>query len=170
MNFDNNGLSFPSSLPDQQAVLIGVVVDSDSELDGMPVYYIHWRGDLLVGSYNDTDGQFTPQYTPTVDGGTMAEKVHELVDVTPSVEFSLIGSALETAWSLYQSGSGILGVKQAHVFALYHAGFGRGDIAEILNITSSTVDSHRYDAVEKVDSAKQFVQRLHEVEGDSNPT
>lgn len=167
---EHEGSDFPWCIPDQQAVLIGWVTDEESEMGGMPAYYIHWRDGLFVGAYNEKDDRFSPRYSPDTEGGGMSEQVHEFKTSTPEVGLSRVGRALHNAWSLHESG--MIGVKQAHVLALHRAGFSRSEIAQILNIEPSTVDSHRYDATGKADAAKTFVARVKEIEerGDTDIT
>jgi DNA-binding CsgD family transcriptional regulator len=50
----------PRRLPDQDAVLVGRVV-SDDEFSGLTAYYIHGRGTILIGRYENQE--FIPEYT-----------------------------------------------------------------------------------------------------------
>ena len=167
---ENREPEFPSYIPDQQAVFIGWIADEESEMNGMPAYYIHWRGGLFVGTYNEQDERFSPRYSPGTEGGAMSEQVHKFKTSTPNAELSRIGRALHNAWALHDSD--MIGIQQAHVLALHRANFTRSEIAQILNIEPSTVDSHRYDATGKADAAKTFVARVKQIEekGDSDIT
>ena len=44
----------PRRLPDQDAVLVGRVVD-DSEFSSLVAYYIRGRGDILLGQYENRE-------------------------------------------------------------------------------------------------------------------
>ena len=50
----------PRRLPDQDAVLVGRVIDG-SEFSSSAAYYIHGRGDILLGRYENRE--FVPGYT-----------------------------------------------------------------------------------------------------------
>ena len=134
------------------------MVDEESEVAGQPVYYIHWRGSALIGQYESEDDTFSPIFSPDVESRVMSDQVYAIRESEPEVEFSSVGKALYNAWLL--SSTGIIGKKQAHVLALLKADFSRSDIATILNIEPSTVDSHRYDAEERTDAAEVFVSRV----------
>jgi DNA-binding CsgD family transcriptional regulator len=158
---------FPTYLPEQEAVLIGWVVDEESEVSGQPVYYIHWRGSAFIGQYEPEDNTFSPMFSPDAESRVMSDQVHAVWESDPEVELSRVGKALQNAWSL--SSTGIIGQKQAHVFALLSFGFSRSEISTILNIEPSTVDSHRYDAEERTEDAEVFVSRVSQLVDEDSP-
>jgi len=144
----------PRRLPDQDAVLVGRVV-SNGQFGGLAAYYIHGRGNILIGRYENRE--FDPEYTIECESRLMSACVREFSRADIDTELSSIGDALLQAW--YFGDPTPLSNKQAHVYALREkAGFSRDETAAILNISTSTVDTHHQRAKEKVVAAKNLVQ------------
>jgi len=144
----------PRRLPDQDAVLVGRV-DSNDEFGGLAAYYIHGRGTILIGQYENRE--FIPEYTIKCGSQLMSACVREFSRADVEIEQSSVGNALLQAWHFGDLTP--LSHKQAHVYALREkAGFGRDETAAILNISPSTVDTHLQRAQEKVAAAEYLVQ------------
>jgi DNA-binding transcriptional regulator YiaG len=144
----------PRRLPDQDAVLVGRVVSND-EFGGLAAYYIHGRGDILIGQFESQE--FIPEYTIECESRLMSACVREFSRADIETELSGIGNALLQAWHFGDLTP--LSHKQAHVYALREkAGFGRDETAAILNISPSTVDTHLQRAKEKLAAAENLVQ------------
>jgi DNA-binding CsgD family transcriptional regulator len=147
----------PHRLPDQDAVLVGRVVNND-EFGGLAAYYIHGRGNILIGRYENRE--FIPEYTIECDSRLMSACVREFSRADIETELSGIGNALLQAWHFGDLTP--LSHKQAHVYALREkAGFGRDETAAILNISLSTVDTHLQRAKAKLAAAENLVQFVH---------
>jgi DNA-binding CsgD family transcriptional regulator len=147
----------PRRLPDQDAVLVGRVV-SNGEFDGLAAYYIHGRGNILIGQYENRE--FSPEYTVECDSRLMSACVREFSKADVETELSSVGNALLQAWHFGDLTP--LSHRQAHVYALREkAGFGRDETAAILNISPSTVDTHLQRAKEKLAAAENLVQFVH---------
>jgi DNA-binding CsgD family transcriptional regulator len=159
---------FPRRLPDQEAILIGRV-GGDSEFGGLAAYYIHGRGSILLGRYENRE--FIPEYSIECESRLMSACVREFSKADIETELSSIGKALLQAWHFGDLTT--LSHKQAHVYALREkAVFSRDETAAILNISPSTVDTHLQRAKEKLAEAKnlvQFVQVDSEELADANP-
>jgi len=158
----------PRRLPDQDAVLIGQV-GGDTEFNGLAAYYIHGRGSILLGRYEDRE--FMPEYTIECESRLMSACVREFSRADIETELSSVGKALLQAWHFGDLTT--LSHKQAHVYALREkAGFSRDETAAILNISPSTVDTHLQRAKEKLTEAEnlvQFVRVDSEELADANP-
>jgi len=158
----------PRRLPDQDAVLIGKV-GRDTEFNGLAAYYIHGRGSILLGRYEDRE--FMPEYTIECESRLMSACVREFSRADIETELSSVGKALLQAWHFGDLTT--LSHKQAHVYALREkAGFSRDETAAILNISPSTVDTHLQRAKEKLTEAEnlvQFVRVDSEELADANP-
>lgn len=158
----------PRRLPDQGAVLIGRV-SGDSEFSGLAAYYIHGRGDIMIGSYEDQE--FMPEYTVECESRLMSACVREFSTADIETELSSVGKALLQAWHFGDLTP--LSHKQAHVYALREkAGFSRDKTAAILNISPSTVDTHLQRAKEKLTAAEnlvRFVQADSDELADADP-
>ena len=59
----------PRRLPDQDAILVGRVVDN-SEFSSLVAYYIRGRGDILLGRYEDRE--FVPGYSVECESRLMS--------------------------------------------------------------------------------------------------
>lgn len=144
----------PRRLPDQDAVLIGRV-GGDTEFSGPAAYYIHGRGSILIGRYENRE--FMPEYTIECESRLMAACVREFSTADAETELSSVGKALLQAWHFGDLTP--LSHKQAHVYALREkAGFRRDETAAILNISPSTVDTHLQRAKEKLTAAENLVR------------
>jgi hypothetical protein len=147
-----NGL--PCRLPDQNAILVGRV-SGDTGCGGMAAYYIHGRGGILLGQYENQE--FMPEYTIECERRLISACAHAFSTVDAKTELSSIGKALVQAWHFGDLTS--LSHKQAHVYTLREkAGFGRTETADILNISPSTVDTHLHRAMEKLTAAENLVR------------
>lgn len=146
--------TFPRRLPDQSAVLIGRVT-GDGEFAGLAAYYIHGRGDILIGRYKTQE--FIPEYIIKCESRLMSACVRAFSTADVETEPSTVGKALLQAWHFGDLTS--LSHKQAHVYALREkAGFSRDETAAILNIAPSTVDTHLRRANEKLTAAENLVR------------
>ena len=144
----------PRRLPDQGAVLVGRVVDR-SEFSGLVAYYIHGRGDILLGPYENRE--FVPGHTIECESRLISACVREFSSADVETGLSSVGKALLQAWHFGDLTP--LSHKQAHVYALREkAGFGRDETAAILSISPSTVDTHLQRAKEKLVAAKNLVR------------
>ena len=144
----------PRRLPDQKAILVGRVADG-SEFSGLAAYYIHGRGNILLGRYENQE--FMPEYTIECESRLMSACIREFSTVNAKTELSSVGKALLQAWHFGDLTP--LSHKQAHVYALRErAGFSRDETAAILNISPSTVDTHLQRAREKLTAAQNLVQ------------
>ncbi len=144
----------PRRLPDQEAVLVGRVV-GDTEFGGLAAYYVHGRGDVLLGEYENRE--FVPAYTVECESRLMSACVREFSTADAETELSSVGKALLQAWHF--GGLTPLSHKQAHVYALREkTGFGRNETAAILDISPSTVDTHLQRAKEKLTAAENLVR------------
>ena len=144
----------PRRLPDQDAVLVGRVVD-DSEFGSLVAYYIRGRGDILLGRYENRE--FMPGYSIGCESRLMSACVREFSRADVETELSSVGKALLQAWHFGDLTP--LSHKQAHVYALREkAGFGRNETAAILSISPSTVDTHLQRAKEKLTAAENLVR------------
>ncbi|WP_435062827.1 RNA polymerase sigma factor [Halobaculum sp. EA56] len=156
---------FPEYLPKQEAVLIATVENETLESD--VAYYLHSRGELAIGEYDQPDDRFVPKQTVEVDSSVMSDTVQALLESGVEVTLSPVGKALNDAARL--SEDGVLGKKQAHVYALRDIhGFSRGEAATVLNINPSTVDSQLYSARDRKDSAESFVDTLDRIVSEMN--
>ena len=145
---------FPRRLPDQEAILIGRVSD-DSEFVGLTAYYIHGRGSVLLGRYEDRE--FVPEYSVESESRLMSACVREFGRADVETELSSVGNALLQAWHFGDLTP--LSHKQSHAYALRErAGFGRDETAAVLNISPSTVDTHLRRAKEKLAAAENLVR------------
>ena len=158
----------PRRLPDQDAVLIGQVGE-DTEFNGLAAYYIHGRGSILLGRYENRE--LMPEYAIECESRLMSACVREFSRADIETELSSVGKALLQAWHFGDLTT--LSHKQAHVYALREkAGFSRDETAAILNISPSTVDTHLQRAKEKLTEAEnlvQFVRVDSEELADANP-
>jgi hypothetical protein len=144
----------PRRLPDQDAVLVGRVVDS-SEFSSLVAYFIHSRGDILLGRYENRE--FVPGYTIECESRLISACVREFSRADVKIELSSVGKALLQAWHFGDLTP--LSHKQALVYALREkAGFGRDETAAILGISPSTVDTHLQRAKEKLTAAENLVR------------
>ena len=144
----------PRRLPDQDAVLVGRVVDG-SEFSSLVAYYIHGRGDILLGRYENRE--FVPGYTIDSESRLISACVREFNRADVDTGLSSVGKALLQAWHFGDLTP--LSHKQAHVYALREkAGFSRDETAAILNISPSTVDTHLRRAKEKLAAAENLVR------------
>lgn len=92
----------------------------------------------------------------------MSMCVKAFADLDATVELSRVGDAMIDAHAL--ADTGILGDKQAHVYALREVhGFERGETVTILNANPSTVDSHLRQARQNAQAARIFVERRDEM-------
>lgn len=154
----------PLYLPEQNAVLVGRIIDDESEMAGMAAYYVHWRGGVYIGNYNKTDNAFTPQYSTEIEERMMSRQVKAFDDMNLEKELSSIGEALLDAHDFAKTEA--MAEKQAHVFALQSVnGFTRSQTADILNVSPSTVDSQRASATQKADAAVAFTTAYTEKTG-----
>ena len=145
---------FPRRLPDQDAILIGRV-SGDSEFSGLAAYYIHGRGSILLGRYENRE--FIPEYSIECERRLMSACVRAFSRADVETELSSVGKALLQAWHFGDLTP--LSHKQAHVYALREkAGFSRDETAAILNISPSTVDTHLQRAKEKLAAAENLVR------------
>ena len=145
---------FPRRLPDQEAILIGRVSDN-SEFVGLTAYYIHGRGSVLLGRYEDRE--FVPEYSVESESRLMSACVREFSRADVETELSGVGKALLQAWHFGDLTP--LSHKQSHVYALREqTGFGRDETAAILSISPSTVDTHLQRAKEKLAAAENLVR------------
>jgi hypothetical protein len=157
----------PLYLPEQNAVLVGHITDDECEMVGMAAYYVHWRGGVYIGNYNELDNAFTPQYSTEIDERLMSHQVKAFADMDVETELSSIGKALLDAYDFSETDA--MADKQAHVFALQSVnGFTRSQTADILNVSPSTVDSQRASATERADAAVAFATTYSEKVGDSD--
>ena len=148
---------FPRRLPNQEAILIGRVGD-DSEFGSLTAYYIHGRGSILLGRYEDRE--FVPGYSVECESRLMSACVREFGSADVETELSSVGKALLQAWHFGDLTP--LSHKQSHAYALRErAGFGRDEAAAILNISPSTVDTHLQRAKEKLAAAENLVRFVH---------
>ena len=158
----------PHRLPDQDAILIGRVGDA-TEFRGLAAYYIHGRGSVLLGRYENRE--FVPEYTIKCETRLMSACVREFSKADVETELSSAGKALLQAWHFGNLTT--LSHKQAYVYALREkAGFSRDETAAVLNISPSTVDTHLQRAKKKLSEAEnlvQFVQVDSEELADANP-
>ena len=144
----------PRRLPDQDAVLVGRVVN-DSEFGSLIAYYIRGRGDILLGRYEDRE--FVLGYSIECESRLMSACVRELDKADVETELSSVGKALLQAWHFGDLTP--LSHKQSHAYALRErAGFGRDETAAILSISPSTVDTHLQRAKEKLAAAENLVR------------
>lgn len=151
----------PRQLPGQKAILIGRIT-GDGEYRGLVAYYIHGRGNVLLGRYENRE--FVPEYTIECESRLMSACVRAFSTTDVETELSSVGKALLQAWHFGDLTS--LSHKQAHVYALREkAGFGRDETAAILNISPSTVDTHLQRAKEKLTAAENLV-RFVQVDSD----
>lgn len=145
---------FPRRLPDQDAILVGRGSD-DSEFGGLAAYYIHGRGSILLGRYENRE--FVPESGVECESRLMSACVRELSRIDGRTELSSVGNALLQAWHFGDLTP--LSHKQAHVYALREkAGFSRVETAAILNISPSTVDTHLQRATEKLAAAENLIR------------
>lgn len=148
--------SLPLYLPEQNAVLIGRLTGEEPDLDGKAAYYIHWRDGIHIGDYDSEGHTFTPEFALEAESRVMSQQVKVLSELDATVELSSIGESLMDAYEYARTGQ--LPEKQSHVHALLEHGFTRQEMAKILNISPSTVDSQRMSAREKVEAAHAFVE------------
>lgn len=145
---------YPRLLPDQEAVCIGRV-RSNTDSDESVAYYIHGRGEILVGTYSDCE--FMPESTVVCESRLMSACTHGFSTTGAEVELSSVGKALLQAWHFGEHTP--LSHKQAHVYALREKSeFSRDETAAILNISPSTVDTHLQRASEKLTAAENLLQ------------
>lgn len=144
----------PRRLPDQNAILVGRVV-GDRPFGGLAAYYVHGQGSILLGRYQGQE--FMPEYTIECESRLMSACVREFSTANAETELSSVGEALLSAWHFGDLTP--LSHKQAHVYALREkAGFSRDETGAILNISSSTVDTHLQRAKEKLTAAENLVR------------
>lgn len=143
----------PILLPEQEGVLVGRV--ESEELDSaLAAYYVHWRGHIVLGVYEE--GEFLPTTTVEEESQVMADQVRTLVNLDVEPELSEIGKNLLKAWHIADLTT--LGTKESHVYALREVGgFDRQLTADILNISPSTVDSHLQAAKRKRREAQNLL-------------
>ncbi|MEZ3142360.1 sigma factor-like helix-turn-helix DNA-binding protein [Halobaculum sp. MBLA0143] len=142
---------------DQEAFLIGRITDSDSQLTGRPAYYTTASRDVVIGSYDEQRAMVVPETAVDCDSHVIAHNARAFDQLSLEHELSPLGTALRDAWELSQTD--VLGVKQAHVYALRDVHeFSRGETATVLGVEPSTVDSHLYAARDSVEDAEQFVE------------
>ena len=153
----------PLYLPEQNAVLVGKVLDGESDMANKVAYYVHWRDGVYLGSFDAEDRAFAPRYALEADSRIMSHQVEEFTQLDAQIELSTVGRALADAYDYAETE--LLPDKQAHVYALREHGFDRREIADILNVSPSTVDSQRYGATEKVEAAEAFVSLQREKSG-----
>ena len=145
---------YPRLLPDQDAVLVGRVVDETGSSDSV-AYYIHGRGEILLGRYENRE--FMPESTVECESRLMSACVRAFSTADATVELSSVGKALLQAWHFGEHTP--LSHKQAHVYALREkGGFSRDVTGAILNISPSTVDTHLQRASEKLTAAENLLQ------------
>jgi len=143
----------PVLLPDQEGVLIGRV-EGEESYGTLAAYYVHWRGHIVLGVCEE--GEFLPVTTVEQGSQIMADQVRILATLDTESELSNIGKTLLKAWHI--SDLTTLGTKEAHVYALREVGeFDRQLTADILNISSSTVDSHLQAAKRKRREARNLL-------------
>lgn len=147
--------SLPLYLPEQNEVLIGRIIDEESDLGGKAAYYIHWRDGIHIGDYDSVSHSFEPELALEADSRVMSHQVKVFSELEVEVALSSIGEALLDAYEYAKTGQ--LPEKQAHIHALLGHDFSRQEISKILNISPSTVDSQRMSAKEKVEAAYAFV-------------
>lgn len=150
----------PLYLPDQNAVLVGKVEDGTADVAGKVAYYVHWRDGVYLGDYDAVDHTFTPEYELDAERRVMSHQAKAFSQLDAPVVLSSVGEALLDAYDYAETE--LLPDKQAHVYALREYGFDRRDVATILNVSPSTVDSQRYGATEKVEAAEAFVSLRQE--------
>lgn len=144
----------PRRLPDQDAILVGRV-GGDTEFSGLAAYYIHGRGSILLGRYENRE--FMPEYTIECESRLMSACVRAFTTADAETELSSVGNGLLQAWHFGDLTP--LSHKQAHVYVLREkAGFNRDETAAILNISPSTVDTHLQRATEKLTAAENLVR------------
>lgn len=157
----------PLYLPEQNAVLVGRITDEETKMAGMAAYYVHWRGGVYIGRYDEQDDAFIPQYSTELEERMMSHQVKAFDDMDVRKELSSIGKALLDAYEFAETQA--LPDKQSHVFALQTVnGFTRSQTAEILNVSPSTVDTQRADAAEKADAAMAFATTYAEKTDDAD--
>lgn len=145
---------YPRLLPDQDAVLVGRVLD-ETESSSSVAYYIHGRGEILLGRYENCE--FMPESAVACESRLMSACVRAFSTADVTVELSSVGKALLQAWHFGEHTP--LSHKQAHVYALREkGGFNRDGTAAILNISPSTVDTHLQRANEKLTAAENLLQ------------
>jgi len=145
---------YPRLLPDQDAVLVGRVVDETGSGDSV-AYYIHGRGEVLLGRYENSE--FMPESVVECESRLMSACVRAFSTADATVELSSVGKGLLQAWHFGEHTP--LSHKQAHVYALREKGaFSRDVTASILNISPSTVDTHLQRASEKLTAAENLLQ------------
>lgn len=146
----------PTHLPKQKAIYIGRVDSGSSDIEGMAAYYIHPRHTVMLGEYNGES--FTPTFSVDSDSGVLSTCVKAFADLDATVKLSPVGDALLDARVL--ADTGILGEKQAHVYALREIhGFDRGKTVMILDANPSTVDSSLRHARQNAQDAQTFIER-----------
>lgn len=153
---------FPRRLPDQEAVLIGVV-RGESSHSGQPAYYLHGHRALAIGRIEEHE--FVPSHTLECESGLMSECVQSFNEIEVETELSAVGESLIGAyWLANHTG---FSDEQAHVFALRElAGFDRTETAHILNIAPTTVDTHFQRAKQKRLQAQRLVDFAGSDQGD----
>lgn len=151
----------PLYLEKQKAVLVGrVSATVESPLADMAAYYMHARGSVVVGE--QAGERLVPEQLIDCDNHLMSENAKAFEALTVPVELSSVGEALLDAAALAESD--ILGDKQAHVYSLRDIhGFTRGETATVLDVEPSTVDSHRYSALDTIEGAEQLVKTRDEL-------
>lgn len=133
----------------------------------MAAYYVHWRGGVYIGSYNEADDALTPQYSTELEERMMSHQVKAFDEMDVQKELSSIGNALLDAYDFAKTQA--IANKRAHVLALQPVnGFTRNQTAEILNVSPSTVDSQRTSATESADSATAFATIYAEKVGNAD--
>ncbi|RLM66788.1 sigma-70 family RNA polymerase sigma factor [Halorubrum sp. Atlit-8R] len=156
---------FPEYIAKQEAVLIGTVENGQLESDA--AYYVHSRGEIALGEYDQSEDRFIPKQTVELGSSVMSDTVRALLESGVEVTLSPIGEALSDAVRL--SEDDLLGKKQAHVYALREIhGYSRGETATILNVSPSTVDTQLYNARDRKNSAESFVDTLDQIVSDMN--
>lgn len=147
----------PVFLPEQNAVLVGRISDNESEMAGMEAYYVHWRGGVYIGNYNEADNAFTSEYSTEVSERTMSRQVKSFKEMDVDVELSDIGESLLDAYEFIETGAVSSG--QGHVFSLQIVhNFTRNEVATILNSSPDTVDAQRRAAAKELENASDFLK------------
>lgn len=154
----------PLHLPEGNAVLVGKVVDGESDVVDDAAYYVHWRDGVYLGTYDADDHAFAPLYAVEAESRVMSRQARAFAEMDAEIELSSVGEALLDAYDYAETG--LLPDEQAHVYALRERGFDRKDVADVLNVSPSTVDTQRYSATDKVGAAEAFVSLRRQKTGE----
>jgi len=158
----------PDGSPDQDAILIGRV-NGDSEFNGLAAYYIHGRGSILLGRYEDRE--FIPS-TVSTESRLMSACVREFSRADVETELSSVGNSLLQAWHFGDLTP--LSHKQAHVYRAPREGRlqPRRNGCNPQYLAQSTVDTHLQRATEKLAAAEnpaRFVRVDSDELADADP-